>query len=89
MRIEPDPHALPTRQELASRLDDPALTILDVRREEEYTGKRGSACDPRQGHIPGAIHIELDELLAAEPAALRGLLESKGVQPGRPTPAVS
>src|SRR5689334_24006210 len=24
--LEPDPHALPTRQELASRLDDPALT---------------------------------------------------------------
>ena len=64
--LEPDPHALPTRQELASRLDDPALTILDVRREEEYTGKRGNACDPRQGHIPGAKRVQVDSLFAPE-----------------------
>jgi thiosulfate/3-mercaptopyruvate sulfurtransferase len=64
--LEPDPHALPTRQELASRLDDPALTILDVRREEEYTGKRGSPCDPRQGHIPGAKREQVDSLFAPE-----------------------
>jgi thiosulfate/3-mercaptopyruvate sulfurtransferase len=64
--LEPNPHALPTRQELASRLDDPALTILDVRREEEYTGKRGNACDPRQGHIPGAKRVQVDSLFAPE-----------------------
>jgi thiosulfate/3-mercaptopyruvate sulfurtransferase len=64
--LEPDPHALPTRQELASRLDDPALTILDVRREEEYTGKRGNACDPRQGHIPGARRVQVESLFAPE-----------------------
>jgi thiosulfate/3-mercaptopyruvate sulfurtransferase len=69
--LEPDPHALPTRQELAGRLDDPALTILDVRRDEEYTGKSGSRCDPRQGHIPGAKHVEVGTLFAA---------------PGRPQP---
>src|SRR5581483_11064021 len=45
---------------------------LDVRREEEYTGKRGSACDPRQGHIPGAKRVQVDELFAA---------------PGQPQPA--
>ncbi len=64
--LEPNPHALPTRQELASRLDDPVLTILDVRREEEYTGKRGNACDPRQGHIPGAKRVQVDTLFAPE-----------------------
>jgi len=69
--LEPNPRALPTRQELASRLDDPSLTVLDVRREEEYTGKRGSPCDPRQGHIPGARRLQVDELFAA---------------PGRPQP---
>jgi thiosulfate/3-mercaptopyruvate sulfurtransferase len=62
----PDPSAFPTRQELASRLDDPSLTILDVRREEEYTGKAGSACDPRQGHIPGARRLQVDELFGAD-----------------------
>jgi len=62
--LEPDARALPTRQELAARLDDPSLTILDVRREEEYTGRRGSPCDPRQGHIPGARRVQVDELFA-------------------------
>ena len=63
--LEPNARAFPTRQELASRLDDPALTILDVRREEEYTGKAGSPCDPRQGHIPGARRVEVGALFAA------------------------
>jgi len=63
--LQPNPRALPTRHEIAGRLGDEALVILDVRREEEYTGKRGSACDPRQGHIPGAKHVEVGELFAA------------------------
>jgi thiosulfate/3-mercaptopyruvate sulfurtransferase len=62
--LEPNAHAFPTRHELASRLDDPTLTILDVRREEEYTGKAGSPCDPRQGHIPGATRVEVGTLFA-------------------------
>src|SRR5205807_1995221 len=33
-RLEPRPEALPTHSELARRLDDPELTILDVRRPE-------------------------------------------------------
>jgi thiosulfate/3-mercaptopyruvate sulfurtransferase len=62
--LEPSPRALPTREELAGRLDDASLTILDVRRDEEYTGRQGSACDPRQGHIPGARHVEVSTLFA-------------------------
>jgi thiosulfate/3-mercaptopyruvate sulfurtransferase len=64
--LHPAPQAFPTRQELASRLDDPTLLLLDVRREEEYTGKRGSACDPRQGHIPGARRLQVDELFGPD-----------------------
>jgi len=71
-KLEPDAHAFPTRQEISSRLEDASLTILDVRREEEYTGKRGNQCDPRQGHIPGAKRVEVGELFEA---------------PGRPLPA--
>jgi thiosulfate/3-mercaptopyruvate sulfurtransferase len=63
-RLEPDPAALPTYAELAGRLQDPELTILDVRRPEEYTGKAGAHCDPRQGHIPGARHVEFSTLFA-------------------------
>lgn len=64
--LEPDPSAFPTRQELASRLEDASLTLLDVRRAEEYTGKAGSACDPRQGHIPGARRLQVDELFGGD-----------------------
>jgi thiosulfate/3-mercaptopyruvate sulfurtransferase len=64
--LEPNAHAFPTRQELASRLEDPTLTILDVRRAEEYSGKAGNACDPRQGHIPGAQRLQVDELFGAD-----------------------
>jgi thiosulfate/3-mercaptopyruvate sulfurtransferase len=31
---------------------DPTLTLLDVRTTEEFTGKRGYPCDPRQGAFP-------------------------------------
>ena len=62
--LAPNVHALPTRDELVGRLDDPALTILDVRRDDEYSGRGGSACDPRQGHIPGAKHVEVGTLFA-------------------------
>ena len=68
--LEPNAHAFPTRAELASRLDDPLLTILDVRREEEYNGKAGSPCDPRQGHIPGAKRVEVGTLFDGSGAPL-------------------
>jgi thiosulfate/3-mercaptopyruvate sulfurtransferase len=67
-----------------SRLDDEALTILDVRRTEEYTGKAGSACDPRQGHIPGAKHLEVGELFAGPglPASPQQIRELVGLPEG-------
>ena len=64
--LEPSTRAFPTRQELSSRLDDPSLLILDVRREDEYTGRGGQACDPRQGHIPGARRLQVDELFTPD-----------------------
>jgi thiosulfate/3-mercaptopyruvate sulfurtransferase len=70
--FEPRLEAVPTREELASRLDDPRLVILDVRTPEEYAGKSGYQCDPRQGHIPGARHIHVQDLFAG---------------PGEPLPA--
>ena len=44
--LEPQLDAMPTRGEIAERLQDPDLTILDVRRPEEFSGKHGSPCDP-------------------------------------------
>jgi len=63
--LEPRLEAVPTWAELHDRLDDAALTILDVRTEEEFTGRGGYPCDPRQAHIPGARHLEHDRLFAA------------------------
>ena len=63
--LDPRFEAVPTVEELAGRLQDPELTILDVRREDEFRGKNGYPCDPRQGHIPGARHLEAGELFAA------------------------
>ena len=64
-RFETSLAAVPTREELARRLDDPALTILDVRTEEEFRGKHGYPCDPRQGRIPGARHVRVEDLFVA------------------------
>jgi thiosulfate/3-mercaptopyruvate sulfurtransferase len=63
--LDPRLEAVPTVDEIAGRLEDPELTILDVRRTEEFTGKSGYPCDPRQGHIPGARHLEAGQLFAS------------------------
>ena len=52
--------------ELAARLDDPALTVLDVRTADEYDGTRGNACDPRQGHLPGARNLDVGAIAQCE-----------------------
>jgi thiosulfate/3-mercaptopyruvate sulfurtransferase len=77
--FEPRLEAVPTRDELASRFDDPRLTILDVRTDDEFSGKHGYPCDPRQGHIPGARHLHVQELFAGPglplpPDSVRALL---------------
>ena len=61
-------------EELASRLDDAELAILDVRSEDEYAGKGGYPCDPRQGHIPGARHLDYREILGSSGEELRALV---------------
>jgi thiosulfate/3-mercaptopyruvate sulfurtransferase len=60
--------------ELVGRLDDPELTILDVRSRPEFTGERGYASDPRQGRIPGARHVWVNELIMREPEEIRELV---------------
>jgi thiosulfate/3-mercaptopyruvate sulfurtransferase len=82
--LVPNPHALPTRLELMERLGDESLTILDVRTPEEYSGRRGNACDPRQGHIPGARLLEVTELFAGpgQPAPAERVRELVGLPEG-------
>lgn len=60
-----------TTEELAARLGESGLLLLDVRSAAEYEGTLGAHCDPRQGHIPGARLLELSELLGLPPELLR------------------
>ena len=62
VRLTPRLGALPTRAEVEQRLGDAGLTLLDVRTEEEFHGRGGYPCDPRQGHIPGARRIDEETL---------------------------
>ncbi len=55
--------------ELSRRLGE--VPVLDVRRASEYDGSEGSLCDPRQGHIPGAVNVPVEELVSLEEGALR------------------
>jgi len=61
--LTPNPEAVVALWELPR--DDPGTVVLDVRRDDEYTGKGGYPCDPRQGHIPGARNVEVSTLFAA------------------------
>jgi thiosulfate/3-mercaptopyruvate sulfurtransferase len=65
-----------TFEELAGRLGEPGLVLLDVRTEHEFTGALGAPCDPRQGHIPGARHLELSTLVRRDPRRLRELVDA-------------
>ena len=58
-----------SRDELVRRLGEPGLSLLDVRTCGEYDGSGGYPCGGRQGHIPGALHVDLHDLLAAGDAA--------------------
>jgi thiosulfate/3-mercaptopyruvate sulfurtransferase len=64
------------------------VTVLDVRSREEYAGEAGYPCDPRQGHIPTAIHVDWEELYAApgrphDAETTRSLLVERGADPDR------
>src|SRR5215211_4614451 len=50
------------RDELARRLDDSTLAIIDVRSPSEFAGA-GAACCARQGHIPGALNVEVRDVV--------------------------
>ncbi len=63
-----------TAQSLQDRLDDPSLRIADVRwwLNDRAKGRR----DYAEGHIPGAVFVDVDADLAAEPGPGRHPLPS-------------
>ena len=56
-----------TREELATRLGEDELLVLDVRTPVEFSGAGGYPCDPRQGHIPGARNLDVQVLASLSP----------------------
>ena len=67
-------------EEFSRRLDDEALTLLDVRTAAEYEGAGGYPCDPRQGHLPGARQLDVAAL--ADCATLDEVRELVGLPAG-------
>ena len=50
-----------TGDELAQLLASGEVAVLDVRTREEFAGLGGYPCDPYQGHIEGAVHLDPNE----------------------------
>lgn len=63
-----------TREELARRLGEAGLVVLDVRTEGEYRGEAGYPCDPRHGHVPGARNVDVNVLAGADVQTVRELV---------------
>ena len=63
-------------EELRRRLGEDDLVVVDVRTRHEFSGDAGAGCDPRQGHIPGALNIPLERLLESSSAVqVRALMD--------------
>jgi molybdopterin synthase sulfurtransferase len=68
--------------ELAQRLTDPGLVIVDIRPLTAYNGWRTGG-ESRGGHIPGAVSFPLDWLTTVDGPEISRLLERKGLTPDR------
>jgi 3-mercaptopyruvate sulfurtransferase SseA len=68
-----------TGDELAHLLEGGSVTLVDVRSPEEFSGEAGYPCDPRQGHIEGAVNVPLEVLMVDMPAALADLDTSRTI----------
>jgi 3-mercaptopyruvate sulfurtransferase SseA len=62
--------------ELVRRLGE--VRVVDVRSRAEYDGSGGYPDDPRQGHIPGALHLDVQELLALAPGDVHARVGEPG-----------
>jgi len=59
------------RDELRRRLGESGLIVLDVRGPEEFAGRLGAPCDPRQGRIAGAQNLDIQELVTLTAEQIR------------------
>lgn len=57
------------------------MTLVDVRTPAEFSGATGYPCDPRQGHIEGAVNLPVEVIVEEDP---RPLLIGLGLDLTRP-----
>lgn len=69
------PELLATADEIAGRLGDPALRIVDARSTDEFSGARLGPGNPRGGRVPGAVHLEWSRVMDE-----RGYLRSEELE---------
>ena len=68
---------LVTAEWIEERLDDPVVTLIDARPDDEYTGERPGRDFLRGGHIPGAYNLYWQDLTHDEIPTLVELAEVK------------
>jgi len=68
-----------TLDEVRGLVGGAGVVLLDVRTPLEFEGVASNHCDPRHGHIPGAVNVPLERILecrsAVEVRSLIGLAE--------------
>ena len=76
-------------EDILERLEKPEVVILDVRTDGEWDGSNTRG-NKRQGHMPGAVHLEWTNNLTADdlrrfksPDDLRAMYEAAGVTPDK------
>jgi thiosulfate/3-mercaptopyruvate sulfurtransferase len=67
-----------TTDEVAQRLGEESFVVLDVRSSSEYAGDAAAPCDPRPGRIPGARHLDIQELMTLTQEQIRERLGPAG-----------
>jgi len=85
-RVRERPEIVIGCDEIAARLAEKSLTLLDVRDEHEHAGRDRTACCTRRGRIPSSVRVEWTEFLEGgryrAPEAIRALLASRGIDTG-------
>jgi len=80
------PERLAEIDQIKQWLTAPGVAVLDARTEEEYTGEKISEGNPRGGHLPGAIHLNWEDLTTRRgrfksPGRLKKIFAAAGVSP--------
>lgn len=79
------PERLAEIEDVKAWLGDRGVSIVDARTADEYTGRAVREGNPRGGHLPGAIHLNWEDLKRDDgrfkrPEALRAMFEALGLE---------